>query len=56
MPVFNFDVGAVEVEDDGQTFEEKMVRLVAELNTQFLESKKLDQAITANLKGLGFGA
>jgi len=47
-------VGAEEVEDDGEPFEEKMPRLVAELNTQFVESARLEQAIQANLKGLGY--
>jgi len=36
-------------------FEEKMPRLVAELNAQFAESAKLEQQIKANLKGLGLG-
>jgi type I restriction enzyme M protein len=48
-------VGAEEVEDDGDPFEEKMPRLVAELEAQFDESAKLEQAIKANLKGLGYG-
>ena len=48
-------VGAEEVEDDGEPFEEKMARLVVELNGQFLESAKLEKAIRANLKGLGYG-
>jgi type I restriction enzyme M protein len=30
-------------------------RLVAELHAQFAESTKLEQAITANLRGLGYG-
>lgn len=47
-------VGAEEIEDDGEPFEEKMTRLVAELNGQFAESSKLEQAIRANLKGLGY--
>jgi type I restriction enzyme M protein len=47
-------VGAEEVEDDGEPFEEKMPRLVAELNGQFAESAKLEKAIKANLKGLGY--
>jgi type I restriction enzyme M protein len=47
-------VGAEEVEDDGEPFEEKMPRLVAELNAQFAESAKLEQAIKANLRGLGY--
>jgi type I restriction enzyme M protein len=48
-------VGAAEVEDDGDPFEEKMPRLVAELHAQFAESAKLEAAIRANLKGLGYG-
>ncbi len=48
-------VGAEEVEDDGEPFEEKMPRLVAELHAQFAESAKLEQAIKANLMGLGYG-
>jgi type I restriction enzyme M protein len=48
-------VGAEEVEDGGEPFEEKMPRLVAELQAQFAESAKLEQAIKANLKGLGYG-
>jgi type I restriction enzyme M protein len=48
-------VGAEEVEDDGEPFEEKMPRLVAELQAQFAESAKLEQAIKANLRGLGYG-
>jgi type I restriction enzyme M protein len=48
-------VGAEAVEDDGDPFEEKMPRLVAELHAQFAESAKLEQAIKANLRGLGYG-
>ena len=48
-------VGAEEVEDDGDPFEEKMPRLVAELHAQFAESAKLELAIKANLRGLGYG-
>jgi type I restriction enzyme M protein len=46
-------VGAEEIEDDGEPFEEKMARLVAELNGQFAESAKLETAIRQNLKRLG---
>ena len=49
-------VGAEAVEDDGEPFEEKMPRLVAELRQQFAESDKLVAAIKANLKGLGYGS
>ena len=48
-------VGAEEVADDGDPFEEKMPRLVAELHAQFAESLSLEQAIKANLRGLGYG-
>ena len=48
-------VGAEELADDGDPFEEKMPRLVAELQAQFAESAKLEQAIKANLRGLGYG-
>jgi type I restriction enzyme M protein len=48
-------VGAEEVENDGEPFEEKMPRLVAELNAQFCESAKLEKVIKANLRGLGYG-
>jgi type I restriction enzyme M protein len=48
-------VGAEEIEDDGEPFEEKITRLVSELNGQFAESAKLEKAIKANLRGLGYG-
>ena len=47
-------VGAEEVEDDGDPFEEKMPRLVAELHAQFAKSAKLVKLIRKNLKGLGY--
>ncbi len=48
-------VGAADVEDDGEPFEEKMSRLAAGLQAQFQESAKLEKAIKENLKGLGYG-
>ncbi len=45
-------VGAEEIEDDGDLFEDKMTRLVAELHAQFAESAKLEQAIKTNLARL----
>jgi len=48
-------VGAAEVEDDGEPFEEKMIRLTTTLRQQQNESAKLDAAIAANLKELGYG-
>jgi type I restriction enzyme M protein len=47
-------VGAAEVEDDGEPFEEKMARLTAELREQTRQSAKLDKLIRANLDDLGF--
>ena len=47
-------VGAEAVEDDGEPFEQRMPRLVAELEAQFAESARLEQAIRANLRGLGY--
>ncbi len=49
-------VGAAPQEDDGEPFEEKMRRLVAELREQQAEAARLDAAIAANLKELGFDA
>ena len=48
-------VGAEAVEDDGEPFEVKMTRLVATLRQQQEEAAKLDAAIAANLKELGYG-
>ena len=49
-------VGAEAVEDDGEPFDEKMARLAATLRQQQAEAAKLDAAIAANLKELGYGA
>jgi type I restriction enzyme M protein len=48
-------VGAEAVEDDGEPFEEKMARLAATLRQQQAEAARLDAAIAANLKELGYG-
>ncbi len=48
-------VGAEAEEDDGEPFEEKMGRLASTLREQMAEARKLDAAIDANLKGLGYG-
>ena len=42
-------------EVDEEPFEEKMKRLVAQLKEQRVEAAKLDAAIAANLKELGYG-
>lgn len=49
-------VGAEDLEDDGELFEDKMTRLVAALREQQREAAELDAAIVANLKGFGYGA
>ncbi len=48
-------VGAEAIEDDGEPFEEKMKRLAMTLREQQTTAKKLDAAIAANLKELGYG-
>jgi type I restriction enzyme M protein len=48
-------VGAAEVEDDGEPFDDKMARLTAELRGQTAESAKLDKLIWANLQEIGYG-
>ena len=47
-------VGMEPQEDDGEPFEDKMKRLVAELRGQQAEGARLDAAIGENLKTLGF--
>ena len=48
-------VGAAEVEDDGEPFEEKMARLVEDLTIQIAESDKLNSRIRDSLEDLGYG-
>ncbi len=48
-------VGAEAQEDDGEPLDEKMKRLTATLREQQAEAAKLDGAIAANLKELGYG-
>ena len=48
-------VGAEAQADDGEPFGEKMQRLAAELQQQQADAAKLDAAIAANLKELGYG-
>ncbi len=48
-------VGAVEQEDDGEPFEEKMLRLSALWREQQATAAKLNAAIESNLKELGYG-
>lgn len=48
-------VGAEEVEDDNEPFDERMRLLSAELNSQMRESVLLDKKIRDNLQGFGYG-
>jgi type I restriction enzyme M protein len=48
-------VGAEAQADDGEPFDQKMQRLVAQLREQQAEAARLDAAIAANLKELGYG-
>jgi type I restriction enzyme M protein len=47
-------VGAEAAEDDGEPFEEKMRRLTTTLHEQQVEGVRLDAAIAANLRKLGY--
>ena len=49
-------VGAEEVEDESEPFDEKMKRLTNDLNAQFAESARLEQAIRSNLTSLEYGS
>lgn len=48
-------VGAEEVEDDGEDFDEKMNHLTAKLKEQVAQSEQLSKEIFKNLKVLGYG-
>ena len=48
-------VGAEELEDDDEPFEEKMDRLTRQLYKQFAESDMLEATIKMNLEALGHG-
>jgi type I restriction enzyme M protein len=48
-------VGAEAQGNDGEPFEEKMQRLTVTLREQQADAAKLDVAIAANLKELGYG-
>jgi type I restriction enzyme M protein len=47
-------VGAEEIEDDGEPFEEKMARLTGELAGQFKKSREFEEEIGKNLSGIGY--
>jgi len=48
-------VGAADVEDDGEPFADKMLRLAAQWRELRAEAVRLDAVIETNLKGLGYG-
>jgi type I restriction enzyme M protein len=48
-------VGAADVEDDGEPFEEKMARLTGQLSEQMQEGEELDEQIRSALERLGYG-
>jgi len=45
-------VGAEEVEEEEEPFDQKLVKLTANLETQFSEARRLEQLIRQNLRGL----
>ncbi len=48
-------VGAEEIEEDGEPFDEKMQRLTKQLNEQFAESARLETTIKKNMEVIGYG-
>jgi type I restriction enzyme M protein len=48
-------VGAEEIEDYGEPFQEKMTRLVTELRRNQAEAARLDEQIARSLEDLGYG-
>jgi type I restriction enzyme M protein len=48
-------VGAEDVEEDDEPFDEKMKRLTAKLREQFATGRRLEGEIEVNLRGLGHG-
>ncbi|TCI02205.1 SAM-dependent DNA methyltransferase [Corallincola luteus] len=47
-------VGAADAEEDSEPFTDKMLRLTAQLKSQFEESDRLEKAIKDNLAGIGY--
>lgn len=48
-------VGAEDIEDEDEPFEEKIARLTARLEEHFAESARLEATIRKNLESLGYG-
>lgn len=49
-------VGSEEIEEDDEAFAEKMERLTAELNEQFVKSHELEEKIKENMDKIGYGS
>jgi type I restriction enzyme M protein len=49
-------VGAEDVEEDDEAFEEKMPRLAAALRERFAKRAVLEKQVNANLEGMGYGS
>ena len=48
-------VGAEDVEEDDEAFEDKMPRLAAILRERFAKRAVLEKKVNANLEGMGYG-
>ncbi len=48
-------VGAEDLEDDGELFESKMMRLSVQLSAQMAEGRRLNTVIRENMKRMGYG-
>lgn len=48
-------VGAEDIEDDDEPFEQKVKRLTKTLEEQFVDSEKLEKAIRESLRSIGYG-
>jgi len=48
-------VGIEEIEDDGISFEDKMIDITSTLKQQFEESKELEEKIRKSLEAIGYG-
>ena len=47
-------VGVADAEEDGEPFEEKMIRLTGELSELFAESRRAEEEIRRQLASIGF--
>ena len=47
-------VGAEDIEEDDEAFDEKMKKLTSELAKQMEEGKRLDEEIKKNMKDVGY--